>query len=489
MTTLTHPDLHAVILAGGAGTRFWPLSRELAPKQLLTIFGTDSLLASAVARIERFAGGGVHVLTGESLADEIRGHLHAQPCVADACVEVLAEPAARNTAFAVALMAAHLLADNPDAVMAVLPSDHLLADDREWSRCVEAAYEAASAGRIVTFGLVPSRPETGYGYIRAAAPLPGLGTTCAVECFVEKPDEDTARSFVEDGGYLWNSGMFMMKASRVLEELDRAGDAAATEQSEHGRAIADAARLLAARGWQTWTDAASREIAASVPSVPFDKAVLEVSDAVAVVPADLRWSDVGSLLSLDDLAVADARGNRLIGRAVDVDSRGVTVFSEERLVATLGMRDAVVVDTSDATLVASKDRAQDVRLVVDALRAMGAEEAVRSGRSVRPWGTWTLLLDAPGYKVKRIEVAPGKRLSLQSHEHRSEHWVVVGGTALVERDGESIELAHGQSTYLPAGMRHRLSNTGPEPLVIVEIAVGEYLGEDDIVRFDDDWSR
>ncbi len=487
MTSL--PDLHAVILAGGAGTRFWPLSREMAPKQLLTLFGDESLIAGAVGRIERFAGGGVHVLTSEALADELKNHLLSQPSIAGESIEVLAEPLPRNTAFAIALAAARLVAIDPDAVMIVLPSDHILTDDDEWTRCIGAAYDAAKAGKVVTFGLVPTRPETGYGYIKAGAPLAEHQTTCEVSCFVEKPDAETARKYFEGREFLWNSGMFLVKASRVLEELETAGDRALTEDSAGGRKIADAARTIASWGPARWNTEQARDVALSAPAVPFDKAVLEVSDDVAVVPATLNWSDVGSLLALDELAAPDDDGNRLMGRAIDVDSHDVTTFSEGRLVATLGLRDVIVVDTPDATLVAAKERAQDVRQVVDALRAMGAEEAVRSGKSVRPWGTWTLLLDSPGYKVKRIEIAPGKRLSLQSHANRSEHWVVVAGEAHVQRDGESVVVRAGESTYLPAGMVHRLANEGEEPLVVVEIAVGTYLGEDDIVRYEDDWSR
>lgn len=481
------PRVHAVVLAGGSGVRFWPLSRELSPKQFLSIFGGDSLIAAAVARGRALPGcAGVHLVTGERLLPEFRNHLSQRTEIGGDAVDYIVEPLARNTAAAVALAAAVIESRDPGALLVVLPADHLLGSGAEWDRAVRAALDAAAGGRIVTIGLAPTRAETGYGYIMAGAAL--ADGVHAVERFVEKPDAETAERFVADGRYLWNAGMVVAPAALVLAELDAAGDAAATPDSASGRAIADAARAVAALRPEERADA-GRAAFEALPAVPFDKAVLEVSDRVAVVPTSTEWSDVGSLLAIEALAEPDARGNVLVGRVTDVDSSGVVAYSSDRLLATLGLHDVVIVDTPDATLVADKGRTQDVRLVVEALKATGARELVEPRTSLRPWGTWTLLLKAPGFQVKTIRVEPGKRLSLQRHAHRSEHWIVVAGVAEVEVDGAEVRLEAGRSAYVPVGSTHRLANIGARPLEIVEVAVGDYLGEDDIERLEDDWAR
>ena len=494
MDTRPIPHLHAVILAGGSGARFWPLSRELTPKQMLTIFGGESLITQAVNRIAPLLGpGALHVLSGETLRDELRSHLTAVLDAATPIPDVLAEPLPRNTAAAMALAAAHLLTLDPEAIMIVLPSDHLLESGPEWQAAVALAVEAAQGGALVTVGLTPRSPETGYGYIRAGRALPGLreGNLCVhtVDRFVEKPDRHTAEAYLADGSYLWNSGMLVASAAAVLSQLRSVGRRGATADSSWGELIAEIAEKVAALPAQEWTSEPARELFAALPAVPFDKAVLEVSERVTVLPVDLAWSDVGSLMSLDSLGTPDARGNVLVGRAVDIESRGVTSYAPERLVATLGVSDLLVVDTADATLVVAKDRAQDVRLIVDALKAAGACEVAESRTSVRPWGSWTLLMRTKGFQIKSIDVAPGKRLSLQSHTRRSEHWVVVEGTAAVERDDETLQLSSNESVYICAGTRHRLANPGSIPLRVIEVAVGDYLGEDDITRYEDDWGR
>lgn len=486
--------LHAVVLAGGSGARFWPLSRELNPKQLLSVFGGESLITRSVLRVKEFCRPqDVHVITGERLADEIRNHLTAQPSLAGVRIDYVVEPGARNTAPAIALAAALVAREDPDALVIVLPSDHLLADGDLWRRTVGVAMHLAEEGFLATIGLVPTRPETGYGYIQAGDEIPGAASGdiagCLVERFVEKPDTETAARFVSGGDHLWNSGMLVARASVVLRELRAAGERGATADSSAGGEIADVAEWLTSLPREEWLAAEALERYGALPAVPFDRAVLEVSDAVAVVPTSLDWSDVGSLLSIAELTPADERGNVLVGRAVDVGSEGIVAYSADRLVATLGLRDMLVIDTADATLVAPKDRAQDVRLVVDALKATGAPEVVASRQSLRPWGSWTLLMTAPGFQIKSIDVSPGSRLSLQSHARRSEHWIVIEGRALIELDGREIECAANESCYIPIGARHRLANPGPEPLKVIEVAVGEYLGEDDIVRYDDDWGR
>jgi mannose-1-phosphate guanylyltransferase/mannose-6-phosphate isomerase len=488
------PHMHALILAGGSGTRFWPLSRELSPKQFVDIFGGVSLITQAVTRVSPLVGDhAIHVLTNERLLDELRNHLKSQPSLRGMAVEYLAEPTPRNTAPAIALAAAYLARTDPDAVMVVLPSDHVLENGGRWERIMRVAAGLAAQDLLVTIGLEPTRPETGYGYIRMGEriPVPAEDGTAGhrVAAFIEKPDRPTSESYLAEGGYLWNSGMLVARAATVLAQLDRAGEQAATPDSAPAAAIAAAAREVAAMPPAEWVSAPAREVFEALPSVPFDKAVLEVSDAVAVVPADLAWSDVGSLVALEEVAPADERGNVLAGNVVDVDSHDTIVYSADRLVATIGLSDLMVVDTADATLVAPKDRAQDVRLVVQELRDRGAREIVENRSSLRPWGSWTMLSKGAGFQVKTIEVMPGQRLSLQSHRHRSEHWIVVEGVALVELDGETFRVAANESKYVPCGSVHRLTNDSDSILRVVEVAVGDYLGENDITRYEDDWAR
>ena len=503
MTHTRIPHLHALILAGGSGTRFWPLSRELSPKQFVSIFGGVSLITRAVTRITPYTeDGGIHVLTNERLLDELRNHLKSQPGLEGCDIDYLAEPTPRNTAPAIALAAAYLAQLDPDAIMVVLPSDHLLEDGERWERVLRSAVALAEQGRLVTLGLEPSRPETGYGYIRAGAPIgggAGAATGAAgraagplgfeVAAFVEKPDRETAERFLAEGGYLWNSGMLVARASVVLAELAAAGARVATLESAPSAEIALVASKVAAEPPALWTKELAREWFSTLPSVPFDKAVLEVSEVVAVVPADLDWSDVGSLLALEQISPADERGNVFSGHVVDIGSEGSIVYSADRLVATIGLKDLIVVDTPDATLVAPKDRAQDVRLVVEALREADAPEIIETRSSLRPWGSWTRLTKGPGFQVKTIDVLPGHRLSLQSHQHRSEHWIVVEGHARITRAAEVFDVGPNESAYIPRGFVHRLENIGDVLLRVVEVAVGEDLSEGDITRYEDDWAR
>ena len=484
---MTKDHLYATILAGGSGQRFWPLSRELNPKQLLSMFGTESLIAAAIHRILPFAEGGssVVVATNERLFDELRNHLMAQPDPRLHAVRYIQEPCPKNTAPAIALAAATFLAEDPDAIMVVLPSDHLLEDGEVWSDCIRAAAKVAASGYLVTIGIEPTRPETGYGYIRAAESLPdfavGSVTPHVVAEFVEKPDAQRAEGFLASGQYYWNAGIFVMRAAAVLEELDRAG-------GEEAR-IADAARWIAARPAIEQHGEEARDRFSALAPLSIDVAVMERSSKVAVIPAPLKWSDVGSLLALEGVAPADENGNVRIGRGVDIDSTGSLVYSTDRLVATLGMRDVVVVDTSDATLVLPKSRAQDVRMVVDALKAIGAPEVSKPKVSLRPWGSWTSLLSGPGFQIKLLEITPGSKPSLQRHHHRSEHWIVVAGTAMVTRGAEAVEVHINESIFIPMGAVHRIENCGLVMLQVIEVQVGEYLGEDDIVRIEDDWDR
>ncbi len=480
-------NLNAVVLAGGSGQRFWPLSRELSPKQLLDVFGTESLISQAVHRILPYVehrDGSVMVVTNERLFDELRNHLSAQPDSRLHHVAYLVEPVARNTAPAIALAAAQLAKSDPEAIMIVLPSDHLLEDGPIWADAISAGSRLAADDYLVTIGIAPTRPETGYGYIKGGARLTefdeGTAKPQVADSFVEKPDAETAAAFVASGDFYWNAGIFVMKAARVLEELRATGP--------EGAEIADTVEWVVANQGPDHADEA-RERFGELEPVSIDKAVMERSSRVAVIPAPLKWSDVGSLLALEAVAPPDADGNVREGRGVDIDSHGSVVYTTDRLVATLGVEDLIVVDTSDATLVVPKDRAQDVRLIVDALKAIGAEEVTQPKVSLRPWGSWTSLLKGPGYQIKLLEIKPGAKPSLQKHRHRSEHWIVVAGTALVTRNDEQIEVHTNESVFLPVGSVHRMENCGKVLLQIIEVQVGEYLGEDDIVRLEDDWNR
>ncbi len=482
------PDtpVFAAILAGGSGQRFWPLSRELSPKQMLTVFGAESLIAQAVRRLDGVVERDrVYIVTNERLFDEMRNHLSSHPDRTLHKVRYLQEPLPRNTAPAIAYAAATVELLDPSAVLVVLPSDHILQAGGVWRDCMESAVGLAEAGYLVTIGITPTRPETAYGYIKAGEALPGFEVGAAhprrAARFVEKPDAERAAEFLAEGGYSWNAGIFVMGAGRILEEMEAFDDTAD---------IARTSRWLAAAQASGDCDPdEARERFGALPSISIDYAVMERSDRVAVIPSALDWSDVGSLEALGDTATPDEAGNVRVGRGVDIDTTGSIVYSTDRLVATLGVEDLFVIDTADATLVARKDRAQDVRLVVDALKAVEAEEIVKPKVSLRPWGSWTSLLTGPAFQIKLLEIKPGGRPSLQRHHHRSEHWIVVAGTALVTRGEESVEVHVNESIHIPVGVSHRIENCGKVPLKVIEVQVGEYLGEDDIIRIEDDWDR
>ena len=502
--------LHTVILAGGAGTRFWPLSRELSPKQMLTVFGKDSLIVQTILRAREVMDeqGTINIVVGESLLDELRNHIKSCEALSDVAINYIIEPCARNTAPALALAAATIKISDPSGIVMMLPSDHLCESGEKWRLTVTAAVTRAHAGDLVTIGLKPTRAETGYGYILKGDELLAAheGKNLAayqVEQFVEKPDAQTAQRYVEAGTYFWNSGMLVASARTIVKQLRLAGSAHQDEEEIfHRGQIATVGETFADAGAEAYKWPAFQHMYSLLPNMPFDKAVLEVSDAVSVVPTDLQWSDVGSLIALDQLTSADETGNRLMGNAVDVGSHNSLVYAqpkvgedavtatvEPRLIATLGLENALVVDTADATLITTRDHAQDVRLIVEALKARNADELVSSKTSQRPWGRWTMLVRAQGFHIKEVDVLPGKRLSLQSHEQRAEHWIVIAGTAQVTRGDEVLTLHENESVFLPQGIKHRLANEGDAPLRIVEVATGTYLGEDDITRYEDDFGR
>jgi len=464
---------YAAILAGGIGSRFWPLSRETTPKQLLKVVGEESLLKMTLARLgPMIPASKVVIVTNERQAELIRLHLSYEGRRMSPGYVV--EPFGRNTAPAIGLAALELYSRDPEAVMAVLPADHIIGDHTGFREALSAACEAAQEGRLVTFGIVPTSPETGYGYIkatgRAIKKFNGL-RLLKVERFVEKPDVRKARRYVKQGGYFWNSGIFVWKAVRILEEIE----------AHLPRVFKGLCEIRAG--------APVERAYKKMESISIDHGILERASDVVVIPVDFEWSDVGSWNSIDGVFKADSDGNIIKGRVVDIESRGSIILGCERVVATIGLKDMVLVDTPDATLVCPKDRAQEVKDLVGILKKRGYAEHELHLTVQRPWGTYTLLEQGDGYKIKRIRVEAGRRLSLQMHKKRSEHWVVISGTARVQRGEEVVDVGVNQSTYIPRGVKHRLENPGRRPLEIIEVQNGEYVEEDDIVRFDDDFER
>ncbi len=476
-----HSHLYPVIMAGGSGTRFWPLSRQLFPKQLLRIMGDETLIQQTLRRVvTASAPERVMISTNPAQAESIRVQLGEwKDALRD---NFVLEPEGRNTAPAIALVALELVRRDPDAIMLVLPADHIVKGQRDFDAAVSLAANLASQGLLVTFGIQPIRPETGYGYIK-----PNRKTILAtrgklkghpVARFVEKPNEAKAAQYLKAGDYYWNSGMFVWRAATILDEIRR-------HQAVLYRGIEHIGRLMQQGASRSAIDDEYRKL----PSVSIDTGVMEKSTKAAMVPVSFQWSDVGSWGSLDEVASKDKAGNVVVGRVVDLGSKHSIIYGDRRVVATIGLTDMVVVDTPDATLVCPKSRAQDVKQLVEVLKRQKAPEYLEHMTVQRPWGSYTILEEGLGYKVKRVTVNPGGRLSLQMHHKRSEHWVVIAGTARVTRGEEVFDLKIGHSTEIPVETRHRLENHGQEILHIIEVQNGPYLGEDDIVRFQDDYGR
>lgn len=463
------PDtLIPVILSGGAGTRLWPLSRELRPKQMLPLVSEATLLQETSQRV----GGRPIVVCNQEhrfiVAEQLR-EIGIEPRA------IVIEPVGRNTAPAAAVAA--LLAEKDEgALLLVMPSDHQVRDPDAFRRAVAAAVPLARAGHLVTFGIRPHEPNTGYGYIRRG---PALGDGYAVERFVEKPDRATAESYLASGEYLWNSGIFLFPAALYLDELGRRLPAM-VEQCR--AALAEGASDLF---FFRLADAAFAAIAGQ----SIDYAVMEHTDRAAVVPVDMGWSDIGSWSALWQESRPDGDGNVLLGDVLMVDTTNSYVRSEHQLVAAVGIDNLVVVATDDAVLVADKAHDQDVKKIVEQLKARGRPEAVQGSRTWRPWGWFQTIDEGPRFRVKHIQVDPGNKLSLQKHWHRSEHWVVVTGTAVVTCGDKTFTLRENESTFIPAGTVHRLENPGKLPLRMIEVQSGEYVGEDDIVRIEDVYGR
>ncbi|MBI5006911.1 MAG: mannose-1-phosphate guanylyltransferase/mannose-6-phosphate isomerase [Nitrosomonadales bacterium] len=464
--------VHAVILAGGSGSRLWPLSRQHLPKQFLALDGKATLLQTTINRLApTIAEKNVLIVTQEA-------HAKGEAYHALLPYRALYEPVGRNTAPAIALAAACLMLEGDDPVMVVLPADHIIKDEGRFREHLDIAIRAAQNGKLVTFGIQPTRPDTGFGYIKAH---PGEDAQVyEVDRFTEKPDLATAETFLREGDYFWNSGMFVWRASVILAEIKRYLPAV----DQIVQAI-----LAESRSGGAFQQAVEKHFA-SMPSISIDYGVLERSDRVSLIPCDIGWNDVGSWQAVHEISPKDGDGNALQGNVIALGCKDSLIRAEKRLVAAIGVEDICVIETADAVLISKNDQTQRVREVVDELQQRGATEHIYHVRVNRPWGSYTVLEEDPeGFKLKRIEVAPGARLSLQSHAHRSEHWVVVSGTATVTNGDEVITVHKNQSTYIPIGAKHRLENRGDEPLHIVEIQVGDYLGEDDIRRYEDNYGR
>ena len=474
---MTAPEhIHPVVLSGGSGTRLWPMSRASLPKQLLALHGVRTMIQDTVLRANVPGAAAPILLCSDDHRFLVAEQMQAVGVTPQA---IVLEPMGRNTAPAAAIGALMVAEQDPKGIILLLPSDHAVTDENAFRVAVGRAASAARDGYVVTFGITPSGPETGYGYIQRGAPLASVDGVNVVKRFAEKPDRKTAERYLASGDYVWNSGMFVFRADVLLAELAR---------HEPGVVEACRASLAAAKRDLDFVrlDAASFEKA---KNISIDYAVMENTDKAVVVPCDIGWSDVGSWASLWSLEKRDAQGNAIQGDVLIHDSHNSFVRSEKGLTALVGVDDLVVVVTEDAVLVADKARAQDVKAIVDQLKTSGRAELSEHKIVFRPWGSYQGIDAGDGYQVKHIMVKPGGRLSLQSHTKRAEHWVVVQGTAQVTCDDKVFLLQENQSTYIPVGARHRLENPGKQPLRLIEIQSGSYLGEDDIVRYDDVYGR
>ena len=465
-----------VILSGGSGSRLWPLSREHYPKQLLAFVGELTMLQETMRRLDGAPGQAPAVVVCNEehrflVAEQLR-EIEYLP------QDILLEPFGRNTAAALTLAALSIITRKPDAVMLVMPADHIIRDLDVFHAMVEKGRIEALAGKLVTFGIVPTLPETGYGYIRKG-PILKSGNAYQVDRFVEKPDATTARTYLESGDYLWNSGIFMMTAARWLEEIRRFRP--------------DIAEACAAAWRESKRDMDFFRIGKGAfercPSESIDYAVMEKTENAVVIPLAAGWSDIGAWSSLWEASQRDSNGNVLRGDVAAIDTHNALLIAKHRFVAAVGLRDVIVVETADAVLVAHKDQAQEVKAIVNLLKEAKRSEHITHRKVYRPWGCYEGVDVGETFQVKRITVNPGAALSLQMHHKRAEHWIVVKGTAKVTRGDDVFTLIANQSTYIPLGTKHRLENPDSIPLEMIEVQSGSYLGEDDIVRFEDIYNR
>jgi mannose-1-phosphate guanylyltransferase/mannose-6-phosphate isomerase len=470
-------QIHPVILSGGSGTRLWPLSRASLPKQFLPLISEKTLFQETILRNVDDAGFGAPVVVCNEehrfvIADQL-GQIGVQPR------QVLLEPVPHNTGPALAVAALWLVEQEPGAIMLVQPADHVIGSVANLHQVVFQGLAAADQGRLVIFGVKPSRPEPGYGYIATGSAIDGAPQVLAVERFIEKPDRETAQRLIDSGRFYWNSGIFLFSAQHYLDELERLHPAML---SACRRALAEGKPDL---GFFRLEAAAFAE----TPSLSIDRAVMEHTEHAAAILVDMAWSDVGCWQALLEAIQPDEHGNVVRGPAFLDSTRNSYVHADGKLVATIGLENVVVVSTDDAILVARADRAADVSDLVRQLREQNRSEAVQHTTAYRPWGAFKTVDHGDRFQVKRITVKPGGKLSLQKHFHRAEHWVVVQGTALVQRGQETMLVAENQSVYIPIGSEHRLENPGKVPLHLIEVQSGAYLGEDDIVRLVDGYGR
>jgi mannose-1-phosphate guanylyltransferase len=463
-----------VVMAGGTGSRLWPLSRQLNPKQFLKLCGDSTLLQQTLSRLDGLEAAPPVIICNEShrfiVAEQLR-----QLSVTGA--SILLEPIGRNTAPAIALAALNATLNGEDPVLLVLAADHFIADDKAFQQSVQTAYVLARKNKLVTFGIVPTHAETGYGYIQRGSSLPQAGFE--VTRFVEKPDSSTAQDYMDSGDYYWNSGTFLFKASVYLEAL-----------REFRPDILEACTLAFVGGSEDMDFVrVDVDAFAECPEESVDYAVMEKTSGAAVIPLDAGWSDIGSWSALWEIGKKDSEGNACKGDALTIDTRNSLIHAEHKLVATLGVENLVVIETKDAVLVAHKDSVQDVKKIVEAIKNDGRHEHINHREVYRPWGVYDSIDNGERYQVKRITVKPGAKLSVQMHHHRAEHWIVVSGTAKVNVGEKEFLVTENQSTYIPVGQVHCLENPGVIPLELIEVQSGSYLGEDDIVRLKDQYGR
>jgi len=473
--------MYAVILAGGSGTRFWPKSREQFPKQLLKITGQRTMIQNTLDRVSPvIPPENTWVITNENNALETCRQLKTMGFCPS---RLLTEPVRRNTAAAIGYSASILSKIDPDAIMAVFPSDHTIAKPEVFCELLQQAKTIATNNHLVTLGIEPITPETGYGYIKRGQAIDN--GAFKVNQFVEKPDGATAKRYLEDGGYYWNSGMFVWKAATLLHEIE-------THLPKlHAQLDALTINTIEAKGKYPYRmfNESGKNIFESLESISIDYGLMEKSNKRVVLPANIGWNDVGAWTALSDISEKDPQSNVIKGNVVAIDSFESIFQGDKRLIAALGLKQIIVVDTPDALLVCSKDHAQNVKKIVEQIKLEKRPEATTSVYEVRPWGSYTVLQREANYQVKHIEVFPGESLSLQSHDHRSEHWTVISGTAQVQVDQTSKTLTRNESIEIPQGSKHRLANPGELPLVIIEVQIGNKLDENDIIRYDDQYGR
>ncbi len=465
-----------VVLSGGSGTRLWPLSRKSHPKQLLPLLNETSLLQDTINRLHELKDiEKTVIICNEEYRFMVAEQARSTSIGASA---IILEPIGRNTAPAIALAAFNAMQTNEDAVLLVLPADHDIRNVVEFHKAIETGLQQAQKNHFVTFGILPNSPETGYGYIKSKTSV-GVNEVSDIEQFVEKPDLETATKYLKEGGYYWNSGMFMFKASEYLNALQK-----------HSPEIYNACQdsINVAQRDMDFIRVGAEEFK-KCPSDSIDYAVMEKVKNAVVIPVDIGWSDVGSWSALHEIGEQDENNNIFIGDIKSVLTKNCYVRAETKLVTTLGVEDLIIVDTDDALLVANKNHVQEIKQIVNALTDENREEVVFHKRVCRPWGCYKGIDQSDRFQAKRITVNPGAVLSLQLHHHRAEHWIVVNGTAKVTKGDESFILSENESTYIPLGTKHRLENIGKIPLELIEVQTGSYLGEDDIVRFDDVYGR